>query len=319
MLQHVSNGLSAFALLTALHLTLLAPQTVHAQDRPPVVEPTIADMAYGDDPAQRLDFYRADSAEPTPLVVVIHGGGWLRGDKRDFIERPMRKWMPVLLDDWKVSVASIEYRMDPDGGTLPAAVLDAAQAVQFLRSKADELNLDPDRFVATGNSAGGCTALWLATHDDLADPASDDPVARQSTRLSGAWVKSAQTTIEPAVIREWVGEIGVEHGMIRSAGGFASNEQMDAGYDTKADLYAEYSPATHLSPDDPPLWLWYGSGLDAEDDGIHHARFGYEFTKLARDRGVTCHLTLFNRKTDLGEAPSEEAIVAEILGIARKP
>jgi len=60
---------------------------------------------------------------------------------------------------------------------------DAARALQFVRSKAAEWNIDKTRIGATGGSAGACSSLWLAFHDDLADPKSSDPVARESTRL----------------------------------------------------------------------------------------------------------------------------------------
>ncbi len=63
---------------------------------------------------------------------------------------------------------------------------DAARAVQFLRSKAAEWRLDPQRFGAYGISAGATTSLWLAYHDDLADAGGADPIARLSTRLQVA-------------------------------------------------------------------------------------------------------------------------------------
>ena len=74
---------------------------------------------------------------------------------------------------------------------------DAARALQFVRSKAMEWNLDKKRIGAAGGSAGACSSLWLAFHDDLADPKSNDPVARESSRLSCAAVTGAQTTLDP--------------------------------------------------------------------------------------------------------------------------
>ena len=59
---------------------------------------------------------------------------------------------------------------------------DAARALQFVRSKAAEWNIDKPRIGATGGSAGACSSLWLAFHPDMADPKSTDPVARESTR-----------------------------------------------------------------------------------------------------------------------------------------
>ena len=74
-------------------------------------------------------------------------------------------------------MASINYRYSTTD-ILPAPVHDAARAVQFLRSKAAEWQLDPRRFGAYGISAGATTSLWLAYHDDLADAGSADPIAR---------------------------------------------------------------------------------------------------------------------------------------------
>ena len=81
---------------------------------------------------------------------------------------------------------------------------DAARALQTIRSKAKEWNLDPKRVGATGGSAGACTSLWLALHDDLADPKSSDPVARESSRLTCAAVSGAQTSLDPKELREWI-------------------------------------------------------------------------------------------------------------------
>src|ERR1700726_736538 len=51
---------------------------------------------------------------------------------------------------------------------------------------------------------GGCSSLWLAFHDDMADPKSDDPIARESTRLYCAAVNGAQTSLDPKELREWL-------------------------------------------------------------------------------------------------------------------
>ena len=80
---------------------------------------------------------------------------------------------------------------------------DAARALQFVRSKAKEWNLDKKRIGAAGGSAGACSSLWLAFHDDLANTKSKDPVARESSRLSCAAVTGAQTTLDPKQMKEW--------------------------------------------------------------------------------------------------------------------
>ena len=82
----------------------------------------------------------------------------------------------------------------------------ALRAVQFIRFKAGEWKIDTSRIVATGGSAGGCSSLLIALHDDVAKPQSSDPVERFSSRIAGAQVAGAQTTMNPFVIKERIGE-----------------------------------------------------------------------------------------------------------------
>ena len=126
--------------------------------------PTHAAVRYGPHERNVLNVWLAKSEKPTPFVFKIHGGGWSSGDM-DATE-PASGWL-----DRGVSVVSIRYRLT---GTdiLPAPVHDAARALQFVRSKAKEWNLDAKRVVCIGGSAGACSSLWLALHDDLADPKS---------------------------------------------------------------------------------------------------------------------------------------------------
>ena len=65
-----------------------------------------------------------------------------------------------------------------------------------MRSHAKEWNIDKTRIAASGGSAGACSSLYLAFHDDFADPKSADPIARESTRLFCAAVNVAQTTLD---------------------------------------------------------------------------------------------------------------------------
>ncbi len=175
-------------------------ETYHAS----IPKPTHADVRYGEHPRHVLDFWQAESEKPTPLVFVIHGGGWQGGSK----ERLDRFADAPTLLKAGISVAAINYRYVKNGiedGIEPpvkAPLHDAARALQFVRSKAGEWNIDKQRIGAAGGSAGACSSLWLAFHDDLAAE-SNDPVARESTRLWCAAVKGAQTTLDPKQMKEW--------------------------------------------------------------------------------------------------------------------
>ncbi len=119
--------------------------------------PTEKNVAYGIHERQVLDFYQADSRKPTPLVLHIHGGGWINGDKKD--PPGLEKYLNA-----GISVASINYRYtwqaQAEGIEPPvkAPLEDAARAVQFIRSKANLWNIDKNRVAATGGSAGACSS-----------------------------------------------------------------------------------------------------------------------------------------------------------------
>src|ERR1041384_1128296 len=157
----------------------------------PRSKPDLSNVKYGPHPRNVLDLWKAPSDKPVPLVVFIQGGGFQAGGKEQLPR-------PLLESCLKagISVAAINYRLSPEF-SFPAHYMDCARAIQFMRSKAKEWNLDPKRVACTGGSAGAGTSLWIGFHDDMADPASDDPVARQSTRLSCMAVQGAQSSYDP--------------------------------------------------------------------------------------------------------------------------
>src|SRR5215471_9839149 len=221
---------------------------------PPRPTPTVANLAYGKHERQVLDFWQAKSDKPTPLVLYIHGGGWQGGDKNGLGGAAIRQYL-----DAGISVAAINYRYVKQATELKveppvkAPLEDAARALQLIRSKAGEWNLDKKRVGATGGSAGGCSSLWLAFHDDLADPKSDDPIARESTRLYCAAVNGAQTSLDPKELREWM----PNYGYGGHAFGFSKFQAFHEGRDRVLKWIKEYSPIEHVSKDDPPIALFY--------------------------------------------------------------
>jgi len=214
-------------------------------------------VAYGKHARQVLDFYPAKSDKPTPVVFNIHGGGWRAGDK---------KTNPKAFLDKGISVVSINYRYikNAEEDKVEPPVLgplgDAARALQFVRSKAKEWNLDKKRIGATGGSAGGCSSLWLAFHDDMADPKSEDPIARESTRLCCAAVNGAQTSLDPKELREWM----PNYGYGAHAFGAKNLDAVVKDREKYMKWIKEYSPIEHASKDDPPIGLFYSGDKDAK-------------------------------------------------------
>ena len=188
-------------LAATMTCTFLAASAVAADEPRPQLAPTEANVPYGPHPRNVLDFWKAAGDGPRPLLVYIHGGGWTAGDKQQNTDH----YRPFL--ERGISCAAINYRLTPEF-RLPAPVHDAARAIQFLRTKAKDWNIDTRHIALTGGSAGACTSMWLLLHDDLADPKATDPVLRESTRVCAAAVSAGQTSIDPRVAEDWLGPNG---------------------------------------------------------------------------------------------------------------
>jgi acetyl esterase/lipase len=274
---------------------VLAQEKAKQKERP---EPTVADFVYGQDSErQKFDFWQPKSERPTPLVLLIHGGGWMGGDKTGYgagsIEPFLEAGIAVAALNYRFIPQAMEQKVEPP---VKACLHDAARALQTLRAKAKDWNLDPQRVGATGGSAGACTSLWLALHDDLADSSSSDPVARQSSRLSCAAVNGAQTSLDPQQLRAWIpNAIYGGH-----AFGFAEKgrsrpqefELLMANREKVLPWIREYSPIELVSQDDPPIYLDYPNQKtppqlgQQEPDPTHSAMYGVALAEKLNSAGV---------------------------------
>ncbi|MEM8500441.1 MAG: alpha/beta hydrolase [Pseudomonadota bacterium] len=155
-------------------------------------------VAYGDEERNLFDIWLPDSDGPTPLAIYIHGGAFRGGDKA-IEEGPLADIVRELLDRG-IAVASSTYYLlstDPvDTNGVMKSLNDSKRALQFMRYHARSLNIDPDNVAIFGGSAGAGTALWLGTHDELAEPDSTDPILRQSSRVQAVGALATQATYE---------------------------------------------------------------------------------------------------------------------------
>jgi len=258
---------------------------------PTVPKPTLTEVPYGTHERHILDFWKADSATPTPVAFVIHGGGWQGGEK-ERVDRFVD--VPALLKAG-ISVVAINYRFvkmaEAEGIQPPvkAPLHDAARAPQFVRSKAAEWNLDKNRIGAAGGSAGACSSLWLAFHNDLADPKSSDPVARESSRLQAAAVTGAQTTLDPQQMVEWTPNS--KYG--GHAFGLKTFPEFLAAREKILPWIAEYSPYALVTSDDPPIYLTYSAPPalgQPQKDPTHTSNFGLKLQQHCKTLRVPCEL-----------------------------
>lgn len=290
-----------FGVLAGAALVLLAIPCL-GQDRgqpiPVTPAPTHKNTVYGPHQRNVLDFWQAKSEQPTPLVLFIHGGGFTGGSKDQVSPAVLKELL-----DAGISVASIVYRLIADG-PLPAAHQDVAQALQFLRSKAKDWNLDKTKVGAFGGSAGAQLCMYLAFHDDLADPKSDDPIARESTRLTCIAPGAGQVTMD---FDWWIEHVpGYDKPLRDPLEPFGAKTKEEAPAKNK-----ETAALSLISQDDPPVFMSYAMapGQAYPDDArlarnwkIHHVVHGVELKKLCDNLGVECHLYYPGAKSDYKSA-----------------
>lgn len=273
-----------------------APFWLPEGERPDKTPPTRSDIAYGTNPKQVMDFWKADSSRPAPLVFFIHGGAWKSNDKDKVTG--VKEYLAA-----GISVVSINYRLIPE--TTAAGIQppvkgvheDIVRALQFVRSKAAEWNIDKTRIGASGGSAGACSSLWLAFHDDMADPGSKDPIARESTRILCAGVFCAQTSLDPQQMKEWTpnSEYG-GHAFGFNGDKAAKISSFQQFLDHRGEIMPwirEYSPYELATPGDPPVFLCYTVAPaigKKQKDPTHTSNFGLKLHEKLKSIGVESHL-----------------------------
>ena len=263
--RHIQSqlGQSIFRFFAALiGIFLIVGQTVQSKEvrtMPPDVT-VIHDIQYSEvSDACRLDLAmpKARGDNPRPGLVIIHGGGWLEGDKSSFVS--LEHWMPGNIIDFAqlgFVAASINYRLSGEA-PFPAGVEDCKAAVRWLRAHADQYNLDVDYIGAYGNSAGGHLALMLGMAGEEAGLEGDGPHQEQSSMVQAVVSDSGHTDLL----------YQHRHDQLRQAiqlflGGPPEGERIW--------LYKQASPSTYVNEENPPLLLLYGTadtqiGIEASD------------------------------------------------------
>jgi pimeloyl-ACP methyl ester carboxylesterase len=222
----------------------------------------VKSAAYGPDSRHRFDIFlpRAayDGQARTPLAIFIHGGGFSSGAKEDAYSSSNQKMIKALLAKG-VAFASINYPLiskknEQEG--LIKSLNGAKRALQYLKYDGS-YNIDPQRVVLLGSSAGASTALWLAFHDDMADLGSADPVEQQSTRVRGAVATQSQSTLD---VVGWEQVFAEYDWSVEDMGSSAPNFY---GVEDGADLYRSATVAYRQEVDflnmmdaaDPEIWV----------------------------------------------------------------
>ena len=217
------------------------------------VPPTFADLAYADQSdAQKLDLYLPTTGVgPFPVVVMIHGGGFMFGDKADGAGLT---GVDQLLEAG-YAVASINYRLSGEA-LWPAQINDSKAAVRYLRAVAAEYNLDPDNFGAWGASAGGTLVALLGTTCGVAE-------------LEGADLGNADQSSCVQAVVDWFGPIdflamdaqfeGTGCAQNHDAADSPESMLVGAPIQTVPDVVATTNAMNYIDDADPAFFIQHGS------------------------------------------------------------
>ncbi|PCJ56808.1 MAG: hypothetical protein COA79_17800 [Planctomycetota bacterium] len=252
------------------------------------MKPTIENYSYGPHERNVFDIYLADSKKPTPFIFIVHGGGFMQGDKARILDQvPLEEMLSS-----GISAFTTNYRLTNEG-PFPMQMLDCAKALQTIRHNAGNWNLDNNRVAASGGSAGSGISQWLAYSDDLADPNSSDPIARQSTKLTCLVLMQAQSTYDPRIIKEIVPGNAYDHVAMKRLFGVADdfNWNEDEIPQESIDRIEACGPITLLNEKAPPLLVKYNKHQKIPGD-VHHSNMGKYLKEKTDQLGVDCTVVM---------------------------
>jgi acetyl esterase/lipase len=201
----------------------------------------------------QLDLWVPASATPPRLVVWIHGGGWMMGDRRYLPEtlRPNQIFDTLLAAG--LAVATIDYRHALEA-TFPAQLHDAKAAVRYLRAHADALEIDTTRIGVIGESAGGHLAALVGLTASRADLEGSHGVVGPSSAVDVVvdWYGPSDFRTMPRMTPPPHIAAKLEPAML-----VPPEDQLTRGLEGAA--LADVWPVTHVTPDAPPFLLVHGT------------------------------------------------------------
>ncbi|MCX6910784.1 MAG: alpha/beta hydrolase, partial [Verrucomicrobia bacterium] len=241
--------------LTAL-LSLLA-MTTHAQQPPPRRPQgppplpegvrALREIEYmpGGGPSQSLDLYLQKSDRPLPLIIWVHGGAWLSGDKRGgpFFQMLARGY----------AVASLNYRLSHQA-VFPAQIEDCKAAIRWMRAHAREYNLDPGRFGAWGSSAGGHLVALLGASGGVKSLEGGAGNPGVSSRVQAVCDWFGPTDFTQMETHALTPGKPFNHDATDSP----ESRLIGGALQENKDKARAANPITYVTPDDPPFLIMHG-------------------------------------------------------------
>lgn len=277
------------------------------------------DVAYDDHERSNFDLLLPEGEGPFPVVLYIHGGGFTQGNKDNAWDYFADDAQASL--DAGVAYGSIGYRLIEDGDSegVIKCLRDSQHAVQYIRHYAEDLQIDPDRIAVYGGSAGAGTALWLASHDDLADKKADERYQRASSRIVAAGALETQASYD---LVRWEDDVFPEYGITLDLAAsigleqtildFYGAESIDAIREDEA-LIAYRDDVDMLDlfdANDPPIWVENRNEPEETPLSVgalfHHPYHAREVHEAALDAGV--EVTAVIPELEIGDDVDETVI-----------
>ena len=253
-----------------------------------IAMPTFENVKYGPHLRQGMDVWlpnhqplTTNHQPPTPLLVFIHGGGWVNGDR-------MNAGIIQHLQECRargVAFATVSYRMLGDGrleGLNPpvqAPLADAVAAIRFIQAHAKEWNIDPTRIGLTGGSAGACSSLYASLQGDC------------ELGVKAVLAMRPQTSLDPEEMKAWIPNISYG----ASAFGYRKFNEWLAHRADCLEWIERFSPVALLrrcTPSKAPVFLYGAITLpkpgQLPKDPTHAGMFCVKFKEACDAKGVSC-------------------------------
>lgn len=205
--------------------------------------------AGNDNPKQMVDVYlpkKRNSDKPLPVIALIHGGGWVNGDRLGYAAQAIQ-----LARTGEYAAVTVGYRLSKEA-SWPAQVHDCKAAIRWIRAHAKEYNLDADKIAVWGSSAGGHLSSLLGTSGDVKELEGDlGPHKDFSSRVQCVVNLCGPEDFSQALMFDKEGKpIWKDDAVSGLLSGNASDKPAEA---------RAASPVTHVTKDDPPFIHFHGT------------------------------------------------------------
>ena len=258
-------------------------------------KPSFINVKYGDHPRQCMDIWLPQTNSPSSAVVFFHGGGFSVGEK---YLSDMQK--DVMKKNKNVASISVNYRLCTES-IFPSQFEDAQKAIQFIKYHAKKFNIDKNKIIIAGESAGGILALWIGLHDDLANKQSSNPIEKESTKVRAIWTWGAMTTFDHNIVKEKIGGPVESVKIWPKLFGVETFDKLNSP--SMKEVVYELSPISHASEISPPMFMiGYTPTIKPLPQGIsndffiHNAKFALLLKNKMNGYKVPCYVVWEDEK-----------------------